>query len=352
MSLRMNGNSRRGLCSAVVTSLALAAFAQPPAGYYDSAEGLAGQPLRIALHNIIDNHSPMSYNGLWNAFASTDAKPGNQVWDMYSDIPDGTPPYVYTFNTGQCGSYDSEGDCYNREHSFPQSWFNGNSPMYTDLFHIYPTDGWVNNKRGNLPYGDVGSADWTGVNGSRTGLCTAPGYNGTVFEPIDGYKGDFARSYFYMMTRYYGEMSGWTAPVVQNGDLSPWAMAVMVQWNDLDPVSPKETARNNAVMAIQHNRNPYIDRPEWVHAIWGAILGMPERSGPEMSLRTDADGLQVERGGVAAPATLSIHDIAGRIVLTSPVGSGRSTVAFSGPPGIYLAEAVSPDGRSVQRFVW
>ena len=351
MSFRMNRNALRGAFSGIVAFLAVVAFAQPPAGYYNSAEGLSGQPLRIALHNIIDGHTSISYAQLWNAFQTTDAKPGNKVWDMYSDIPGGTPPYIYTFGTDQCGGYNSEGDCYNREHSFPQSWFNGNSPMYTDLFHIYPTDGWVNNKRGDYPYGDVGSADWTSENGSKTGFCVDPGYNGTVFEPIDAYKGDFARSYFYMMTRYYGEMSGWPAPVVQGGDLIPWEMAVLVQWNDLDPVSPKESARNNAVYAIQHNRNPYIDRPEWVHAIWGAILGVPENAGPEMSLRSNADGLHVERG-TAAAGTLFVHDMAGRTLLTKPIGSGRSDISFSAPDGIYLAEVISPDGRSVQRFVW
>lgn len=352
MSCKMNSNILRVPFSVIVAFLTLAAFAQPPAGYYNSAEGLAGQPLRIALHNIIDGHTSISYAQLWSAFQTTDAKPGNKVWDMYSDIPGGTSPYVYTFGTDQCsGGYNSEGDCYNREHSFPQSWFNGSSPMYTDLFHIYPTDGWVNNKRGNLPYGDVGSADWTSQNGSKVGLTVNPGYDSTVFEPIDAYKGDFARSYFYMMTRYYGEMSGWPAPVVQGGDLIPWEMAVLVQWSDLDPVSPKETARNNAVYAIQHNRNPYIDRPEWVHAIWGAILGIPERTGPEMSLHSNAAGLHVERG-TAASGTLFVHDMAGRTLLTSPISGGRSDIAFSAPDGIYLAEVISPDGRSIQRFVW
>ena len=114
MNFRMNRNTRRGPCTGVAAFLVHATFAQPPAGYYDSAEGRAGQPLRVALHNSIDNHTPLSSNRLWNAFESTDAKPGNKVWDMYSDIPGSTPPYVYTFGTDQCGEYNREGDCYNR----------------------------------------------------------------------------------------------------------------------------------------------------------------------------------------------------------------------------------------------
>ena len=178
-----------------------------------------------------------------------------------------------------------------------------------------------------------------------------PGYSGTVFEPIDAYKGDFARSYFYMMTRYYGEMSGWSSPVVANGDLIPWTMAMMVQWNDLDPVSAKETDRNNAVYAIQNNRNPYIDRPEWVHAIWGAILGISEASRNNMQIRTDASGLHLQRSEVSA-GTLLIHDLAGRTLLSLPVSGNSSDVGFSAPAGIYIAEVVSPEGRSVQRFPW
>ncbi len=328
----------------------LPATAQPPTGYYNTAEGLTGQPLRIALHNIIDNHTALSYNALWNAFLTTDAKPGNKVWDMYSDVPGGTSPYIYTFSSDQCGSYSAEGDCYNREHSFPQSWFNEGNPMRTDLFHLYPTDGYVNNRRDNYPYGNVGSADWTSQNGSKLGLCVDPGYNGTVFEPIDAYKGDFARSYFYMMTRYYGEMSGWSTPQMQGGDLAPWAMAVLVQWSDIDPVSTKETNRNNVVYGKQHNRNPYIDRPEWVHDIWGTILGLAEPTGPPMSIHYDGSSLHVERGN-ASPGTLSIRDMAGRILFTHAIAGGSSSFTFNGTAGIYIAEAVSSEGRSIQRFV-
>ena len=61
-------------------------------------------PLKIALHNIIDNHTQISYNALWNAYQKTDKKANGKVWDMYSDIPSGTPPYQFTFVTDQCGN--------------------------------------------------------------------------------------------------------------------------------------------------------------------------------------------------------------------------------------------------------
>jgi len=88
-------------------------------------------------------------------------EPNGMVWDMYSDVPSGTPAYEFTFGTDQCGNYGGEGDCYNREHSWPKSWFGGEvSPMYSDLFALYPCDAHVNGNRGVYPYGEVGIPDW------------------------------------------------------------------------------------------------------------------------------------------------------------------------------------------------
>jgi endonuclease I len=195
---------------------------------------------------------------------------------MYSDIPGGTPPYVYNFNSGdECGNYSGEGDCYNREHSWPKSWFGGEvMPMYSDMFHLYPTDGYVNGKRDNDPYGEVGTASWTSQNGSKSGTCSWTGYSGVVFEPIDAYKGDFARTYFYMSVRYYTEDAGWPgSPMTTGSQLKPWALSMMMQWDAEDPVSQKEIDRNNAVYLIQDNRNPFIDHPEYAESIWGTGTG-------------------------------------------------------------------------------
>ena len=251
--------------------------AQPPAGYYDAANGLSGKSLKTALYGIIDNHSVKSYDYLWTAFRTTDDKANGKVWDMYSDVPGGTPDYEYTFGSDQCGNYNSEGDCYNREHSFPKSWFNEASPMNSDLFHLVPTDGWVNNKRGSYPFGETSNPTYTSSNGSKVGSCSFPGYSGTVFEPIDEYKGDFARIYFYMATRYENVIANWTSVVLQNNSFpvyETWFLNMLGEWHENDPVSPKETDRNNAVYAIQENRNPFVDHPEWVYTVWnvGATL--------------------------------------------------------------------------------
>jgi endonuclease I len=294
-----------------------------PPGYYDSAIGLEGEVLQSALHNIIDNHNSVSYTYLWTAFYTTDDKPDGTVWDMYSDVPGGVPPYIYEFGIDQTGDGAAEGSGYNREHSWPQSWYGGLSPMYTDLFIIYPTDVRVNGFRSNYPYGEVGSATWTSLNGSKLGSSSYPGYSGTVFEPIDEYKGDFARSYFYMGARYFGEDGSWVgSPQVDGAQLVPWAEAMMLEWHLADPVSTKEIDRNDAVYDIQHNRNPFIDRPDFVLKVYGSEMSAaPEavvmanillhQNVPNPFNPSTTISYELKEAG---PVQLQIFDVAGRLV--------------------------------------
>ncbi len=304
-------------------SLFLHAQGQPPAGYYDNAVGKQGLALQIALHNIIKGHTSVSYSSLHTYFQSTDKKPNGKVWDMYSDVPGGTPPYQFTFISDKCGTYSQEGDCYNREHSFPQSWFGKQSPMKSDLFHVYPTDGYVNGKRSSYPYGEVGNAVWTSQNGSKLGPCTAPGYSGTVFEPIDEYKGDFARTYFYMAVRYYSEDSGWQNNAAVNGSQpKAWFLNMLYQWNLQDTVSQKEIDRNNAVFNIQHNRNPFIDRPDWVDSLWFPTTSNKGTSKTSLSLSvfpnpaTDICNILIFNSKADNKFDIKIYDISGRLIKT------------------------------------
>lgn len=252
-------------------TFSISLFGQIPDGYYDSAEGLTGSDLKTALYDIIKNPDVDSYGDLWDDFEKTDKKSDGTVWEIYSD-------YTYHFGSDQCGNYDSEGDCFNREHSFPKSWFNGDSPMVSDLFHIYPSDGYVNGQRGNLPYGEVDDATYTSTNGSKKGDNVYGSYNGTVFEPADEFKGDLARSYFYMVTCYENLVASWEsnadgADAMLNGTSYPafenWSLQMLMDWDKQDPVSQKEIDRNDSIYKIQGNRNPYIDHPEYVCLVWG-----------------------------------------------------------------------------------
>ncbi|MBK9273515.1 MAG: endonuclease [Flavobacteriales bacterium] len=326
------------------------AIAQPPPGYYDPAQGLSGPALRTALAGIIDGHTVLSNADLWNAFETTDDRPDGFVWDIYSDVPGGTPPYLYTFGSDQCGTYNSEGDCYNREHTMPQSWFGSGAPMDTDLHHIMPTDGWVNQQRGNLPYGEVGATDWTGQNGTRVGESSWPGYTGTVCEPIDAYKGDVARMYFYMMTRYASQVGGWSSPMLQGGDLSPWAESLLLAWHAADPVSTKEVDRNNAIYALQGNRNPFIDNPVWVSSLWGPVASVTA-SDPELDLSVVQSivWLQLKRRSMEV-WQVRLLDPAGRTLVERSWSTTELDLAVP-PAGPLILEVRSPRGRQVRRLM-
>ena len=306
------------------------AFAQAPANYYNSANGLTGNQLKVALHNIIKGHTSISYSQIWNAYWSTDNKGNGIVWDMYSDRPGGTPPYTYHLGTNQCGNYDSEGDCYNREHSWPSSWFNDQSTPRTDLHHIFATDGYVNNRRSNFPFGEVRSATWTSQNGSKLGSCKTPGYSGTVFEPIDAYKGDFARAIMYMSVRYYSEDSGWgSSDMTNKSTILPWAIDMLLRWNDQDPVSQKEIDRNNAIYNdYQHNRNPFVDHPEYARMIWD-----PNWSADENLVTNDLQ-----------PDCIIVYDLTGRKVLhTNIINEEEEIVSLRNrlQPGCYLIQLLN-----------
>ena len=248
----------------------------PTLAYYQNADGKQGEALKTAMYGIIYNRTEQRYDDLWTAFQTTDVRSDDKIWDMYSNITNYTP-----VNSGS--TYSEEGDCYNREHSFPQSWFGSNTPMYTDLHHIYPTDGFVNGKRANYPFGETSNPTYTSANDfSKLGNCTYPGYTGIVFEPADEYKGDFARTYFYMITCYEEKLPDWytnysSTDVVHviDGSTYPgfqtWQLKMLMKWAKNDPVSDKEINRNNAVYAIQNNRNPFIDYPGLEEYIWGSM---------------------------------------------------------------------------------
>ena len=250
-----------------------------PNGFYSNANGKSGVALKTALYNILRSKcDEPTYNGVWNAFQTTDNRSGSYVWDIYSNATN------YTLLDNQCGTYKKEGDCYNREHSFPKSWLNigDNIPEGpgTNLFHLYPTDGFVNSKRGNLPLGEVGKETYSSANSFSKVGTAAPSINYTgssnVFEPNDEYKGDLARSYFYMVTRYQDLLKDWACdmlvvPTDNYQAFSTWALTMLLRWAKEDPVSEKEIARNEAIYTIQKDRNPFIDYPGLEQYVWGDL---------------------------------------------------------------------------------
>ncbi|MDO9155091.1 MAG: endonuclease [Paludibacter sp.] len=254
-------------------------LAQAPSGYYNAAVGKLDAVLKTSLLGIVGPHTERTYADLWTDFQSTDTRADGKVWDMYS-----TCTYTFVVNQDKGSGGTAECQFYNREHSFPASWFASATPMYSDLFHLYPADKYVNAERGNFPYGETTTPTRTYSNGSKKGNSTFEGYTGTVFEITDEFKGDFARTYFYMVTAYENKIAKdkWASDQLETDSikkiypsLSTWSINLLLKWHRQDPVSAKETNRNNAVYSIQNNRNPYIDYPMLAEHIWGTQKGIP-----------------------------------------------------------------------------
>ncbi len=267
--------------------------AQIPAGYYDGTAGLTGYALKSKLHDIIaEKNINWHYGDLTDYFNQTDldkyydhgASNTTILLDIYSEIPTGPDAYEYT-TANIIGSASAEGLGWNREHMMPQSTFYSNYPMYSDLFYVIPTDARINQLRSNYPYGIANSTiHYTFTNTSKIGNSGIPGYTytGRVYEPINEFKGDVARSLLYFAVRYEGKLGSFnfnnnanpasdTNPLdgTEERSFDPAYIAMLIQWHTMDPVSQKEIDRNNAVYNLQKNRNPFIDNPAWVNAIWG-----------------------------------------------------------------------------------
>ena len=258
--MKISDISRAAISLLITLTGVFASQAQIPAGYYDRLEGKCGAELKTAAYTIINPHTEISsYSDLPRYFQVTDVYPGSmRWWDMYSDIPLYAPSFKGL----------------NREHSFPKSWWGGSTsvPAYIDLNHLYPSEAAANQAKSNYPLGKVASASFNnGVVKVGTPVEGQGGGSNKVFEPADEYKGDFARTYFYMVTCYQN-MTWSYLNMLQNNTyptLSPWAMNLLLQWAEMDPVSEKEVERNEAVYRFQNNRNPFIDFPELANHIWG-----------------------------------------------------------------------------------
>lgn len=318
--------------------------AQMPENYYGKAYHKSGYALKSALAEIIGSHKQLEYADLWDAYGETDIDSAGYVIDMYNGCQ-------FLYKEDQCGSGSSGNAenqcvCYNREHSMPKSWFHDGKPMYTDLFHLYPVSGYINTRRNNYPFGEVEDPTFTSTFGSRLGPCSFPGYSETVFEPVDEFKGDFARSYFYMVTCYESKVAGWDSPMLEGSSdqaFTDWAVELLLKWHEEDPVSEKERKRNEAVYLLQGNRNPFIDYPELAEKIWGdddvPFQGEedPARTEAKMQgkchvqvqgryFRLDYDGFF---------DSVSVLDATGRVLVSSSVR--QSGFGYTLPaPGLYI----------------
>ncbi len=330
--------------SGLLSANVVVGVAAIPENYYADVNGKKNADAILnTLCGIIDDHTVIAYSGLEPYYEQTDFY-NDTLWDMYSTCTF----YMSHANVPQSAVCDG----WNKEHVCCQSWL-GSGPMVSDLFNVYPTDARINNLRSNYPYGVVGgsfsgfSKDPQHHGLGKLGNSTTSGI-GTCYEPDDQYKGDFARTFFYMVARYRNNVlnSGNGAKMFTSNptNFTAYSLSFLLDWHRQDPVSQKEIDRNQAVYGIQHNRNPFIDYPELAEYIWGNRVGQTV----DLTTMTPTcegggyDPTQVTKYGVTwsvcgTPITTD-SIIAGRAITALP----ETPVSCSATSDVFMGWTVAP----------
>lgn len=268
--------------------ISLSVFASDiPTGYYDAINGTQDSVLKLTLSLIVRGGTRYEYGtnqyhstsnppewekgdlkayGTWQALPLTDMHPDGIVWDMYSNCV-----RYYPKKQGESGC------SLNIEHCLPKSWWGGTvNEAYKDLYNLNPSDQRANGQKSNYAPGHVRNGDKFDNSSFRMAKANTSGYGYICWEPAEEYRGDFARTYFYMATAY--EYLTWNAftDYISNASylmFSDSIQKVLLDWHRADSVSDKERCRADRISDIQTNRNPFIDYPELVEYIWGNKKG-------------------------------------------------------------------------------
>lgn len=355
----------------------LTAVAQIPAGYYNNATG-TGYTLKTQLHNIIHDHTDQGYSGLYTTFALSDKdlyyENDGSILDIYSEKPSGPDSYEFYYGSDQQDDGSggtAEGQKFNREHIIPQSYFNSVTPMYSDAHFILPTDKYVNAQRGNYPFGKVATATLTTSNGSKKGNNLnsgySAGYTGVVFEPIDEFKGDVARMFFYFVTCYETQLPDFYSAVNESStqakamfdgttghSFSPTFLNILLTWNAQDPVSQREIDRNNAIYGRQANRNPFIDHPEYAATIWGTVAGVDNAFTTTLSVYPNpAVNHEVNIYSEAVLETIEVINIKGQLIqqISKPQANDNVYTVQQLTSGIYFIKMTSGNQATTKKII-
>ena len=381
-----------------------------PGTYYNGIDSnQTCSNLKTALMNLISNDHHLNYGDIDDYYNRTDLKPaefpftGSIVVERYcSEIPTGLDSCNFRYNDMTPGvrSFCFTGGtaaayciCFAKEHVFPSSWFDDSTLMRTDMHYLWPADSKANNDKSNFPLGYVRpTATSTSYNGTKVGRSDAArnyGYIGAkdtlvsnnnniynkVFEPIDSFKGDFARAYLYVATRYGNRIGNWEnldpigSMVISNTSytgLEPWILQLCVQWHKQDPPSAFEIKRNDSVFAIQGNRNPYIDFPAWVEKAYGLngsgiCLPTAIRTNKTLEFTTfpnpanNTINIQFSGSTISDKnAVIEINDLIGQAILQQNIVLNKETesVDISNlAKGIYLLNIKNAGQNNVVRFI-
>ncbi len=306
---------------------------QIPSGYYSSADGKTGSQLKAALHNIIKGHTSYGYGSLWDILSDSDEDPNNHnnVILIYTGI-----------SRSKSSHGGSQGD-WNREHVWAKSHggFGTTAPAGTDAHHIRPADVQVNSLRGHLDF-DMGGSPVSGAPGCYK--------DDDSFEPRDAVKGDVARMILYMAVRYEGDNGEPDLEVVDYVNTYPQPkhgkLSTLLEWNAQDPPDDFERQRNDVIYYdYQHNRNPFIDHPEYVASIWGGPNSINDN--PELNV-------EVYPNPATTSFTISCSDksdysyafvsLTGNVIKEDVLKSGDNNIDVSMlPKGIYFLRIFNYD---------
>jgi endonuclease I len=252
---------------------AAAAFAVWRPGHYNAAAGKTGTNLFAALHLIVST-------GTTNIpYSSSTALDASDALRLIDEDPANTNNVLLIYSgLSMAKNLFAVSGGWNREHLWCNSYGLDNvEPAFSDLHNLRPIDSNVNSSRGNKWYDESDPADGSVANPAHA---EAPGNSAdpNSWQPPDSHVGDIARAMFYMTTRYWGDRPQEPALFVTDNVASITAstnfmgrLSTLLYWNALDPVSDEERLRNDRVEALQGNRNPYVDHPEFVPAVWGDI---------------------------------------------------------------------------------
>lgn len=300
-------------------------------GYYDRMEGKSKETLKAAAKECVINHTMLGYYDLPTYWQYSDVYPElvdgcKRWWEMYSDE-------VYLIQPGMSAKSSFSKNRMQREHSVPKSWWKSGgsveyTPCYSDMWNLYPSDGSANMAKSNYPLGEVAKADFdNGVTRVGEPKSGTGGGSGMVFEPADEYKGDFARSFFYVATVYddlpWVSYYNWMFTKSPYPTLKTWAYEMLLRWSRQDPVSQKEILRNDAVEKSQGNRNPFVDFPELAEYIWGTRT-------KETFRLADQDGTQTPPITGPAEITLPVNNESLDFGQVAIGGSGTSWLVIKG----------------------
>ena len=325
-----------------------------PVGYYDSLEGKSGPALKQAIQDIIANPAVVhahNYGDIIDILKKADQNPknSNEVWLMYVEQSRSKLEFQDTgINTGK----------WNREHIYPQSrggyadgtlsipdgkniWLTTNADDilagHADAHHLRAEDAAENSSRSNRDYGLTG---YNGPSGTKS-----------------SWKGDVARSVFYMAVRY-------NALSLVNGDIPDTIvgqlgdLASLLTWNTLDPSDDFEMNRNNYIYTWQVNRNPFIDYPDLANYIWGSKVGQVWYSNLSTNDFTDLRinlypnpaHKSITISGLNEKATIEIYNTIGaKVLLENFTGETQLNIDF--PAGIYFAKINTADKTIVKKIL-